>query len=88
LSQKIAGWVGFQGQVTSAKKARKPAPSMMSPTKKTYPNHNKFFNLNLKTSQILRWFEQLSSSIAWRIMVFQRFAKKVSPTGRQGLGSR
>jgi len=43
----MAHWVGTQGQVNLAKKSRKHAPIMMSPTENPKPKIKKlFFNLN------------------------------------------
>jgi len=48
---------------------------MTSPTENPKPKTKQIFkNLSQKTSRIRR-FEQLSSSIAWRVMVLQSSAK-------------
>jgi len=39
----MSRWVGTQGQVTSAKNARKPASAMTSSIKKTNPKLSKIF---------------------------------------------
>jgi len=66
MSQKMALWVGAQGQVHSAKKSQKHAPILTSPTE----------NLEPKTKKIFRWFEQLSSSIGWRVIASQTWSKQ------------
>ena len=45
---------------------------------------NFFFDCDYKTCWIRRGFEQLSSSIAWRVIGFQSSAKKVAHAGLKG----
>jgi len=50
------------------KRTAKPTPIMTSSTKNPKPKTKKFFFiLNYKTFSVFREFEQLSSSIAWRV---------------------
>jgi len=57
----MSRWVGTQGQVTSAKNARKPASVMTSPTKTTQ-NFLKF--LKIETTKLSGRFEGLNSCLA------------------------
>jgi len=77
----MAQWVGAQGQVKVAKTTltcgvppRKPPPKPK----------NVFFDFDYKTCWIRRGFEQLSSSIAWRVIGLQSSAKKVARAGLKG----
>jgi len=61
-------------------------PHLWRPYQRT-PNpkwKKKFYNLNQKTCWIRRWFEQLSSSIGWRVIALQTFAKIVAHAGLKG----
>jgi len=61
----------------------------------TYPHYDvthrkpklfQFFNnLNYKTSCIFSVFQQLSSSMGWRVMVVQNSARNVAHAGLKGL---
>jgi len=49
---------------------------MMSPTKTQIQNFPIKKNLNKKTPHTFRGFEQLSSSVSWRVMVVHSDVKK------------
>ena len=71
----MANWVGTQGQVNLAKK-RKYTPSCdVIPRNAQILNEKSFLNLQFKTCWIHWGFEQLSSSIAWRVIELQTFQK-------------
>jgi len=54
-------------------------PEKLKPKTKTF-----FFDFNFKTSCIRRGFEQLSSSIAWRVIGLQSSARKLAHAGLKG----
>jgi len=60
----MARWVGTQGQVSLAKKAKTCAHCDVI-HKKKQTQIKIFLNWKKKTCRISRWFEHLSSSIAW-----------------------
>jgi len=47
-------------------------------------SENFFFDIDYKTCWIRRWFEQLSSSMAWRVKGLQSYERKVAHTGLRG----
>jgi len=60
----MAQWVGAQGR----KKVAKLNHLWRSPRKTPNENEKFFFEFDYKTCWIRREFEQLSSSIAWRVI--------------------
>ena len=83
LSQKMSNLVGAQGQAKLAKKSRKHAPLWRHPQKTQTTNEKNALNLQSKTCWIRRWFEQLSSSIGWRVVALQTF-QKMQKSGARG----
>jgi len=79
----MAHWVGAQGQAKLAKKSRKHAPLWRHPQKTQTTNEKNALNLQSKTCWIRRWFEQLSSSIGWRVVALQTF-QKMQKSGERG----
>jgi len=72
----MAQWVGAQGQVKV--KVTKNTPTCGVPHRKPpTENENFFFDYDYKTCWIRRGFEQLSSSIAWRVLGLQNSAWNV-----------
>ena len=65
--------VGVQGQV---KMANTPPTSGVPPREAPPKTKKRFFYFDYKTCWIRRGFEQLSSSIAWRVIWLQSSAKK------------
>jgi len=80
----MARWVGAQGQVNSATRAKTCPHYDVSQRKTTMQNEKKNFHLNYKTCWIRRGFEQLHSSISWRVIVLQSSVKTVAPAGLKG----
>jgi len=77
-SQKMAQWFGAQGQVNWPK-TRKMPPLWSYPQKNLNSKQKMFVtNLNYKICWIHKRFEQLSSSIGWRVITLQSIAKKVA----------
>ena len=74
----MALWVGVLGQVASAKNM---SPLCRHPQRTPNSKRKKIFKLNYKTFRIRRWFEQLSSSIGWQVMLVQSSTKKVVVKG-------
>jgi len=59
-----------------------------SPRKSSNPKRKKFFiTFDYKTCWIRKGFEQLSSSIAWRVIRLQSSARKVAHAGLKGYQS-
>jgi len=59
--------------MTSSKKNTKPTPILTSSTKHPKAKTKiKLFILNYKTFWVFRGFEQLSSSISWRVVAFSQ----------------
>jgi len=80
----LLDWRPGPGKV-GHKNAKTP-PLMMCPPENPKPKTKKFFiNLNQMTCWIRRWFEQLSSSIGWRVTALQTCAKILAGAGLKGL---
>ena len=79
----MAQWVGAQGQVKVAKNT----PTCGVPPRKppTESKKNFFFGFDYKTCWIRRGFEQLTSTIAWRVIGLQSSAWNVVFAGLKGL---
>jgi len=71
LSQKLALGFGAQDPMTSSKKTKPPPITHKKQKSKT---SQVFKHRNCKTFSLFRGFEQLSSSIAWQIMMVQTCA--------------
>ena len=77
----MAQWVGTQGQVKVAKNT----PTCDVPPENPPPKTKIFFfDFDYKTCWIRRGFEQLSSSIAWRVIGLQSSAWNVIFAGLKG----
>jgi len=82
----MAHWDGAQGQAKMAKITPKHPYLWRSPQKSSNPKRkNFFFDFGYKTCWIRRGFEQLSSSIAWRVIGLQSSARQVAHAGLKGL---
>ena len=81
----MAHWDGAQGQAKMAKITQKHPYLWRSPRKAQTQHEKFFFPFDYKTCWIRREFEQLSSSIAWRVIRLQNSAKKVAHPGLKGL---
>jgi len=78
----MAHWDGAQGQAKMAKMTQKYPYLWRSPQKSSNPNRKIFFfDFDYRTCWIRRRFEQLSSSIAWRVIGLQSSARKVAHAG-------
>jgi len=77
----MAQWVGAQGQVKVAKNT----PTCGVPPRKPPSKTKIFFDFDYKTCWIRRGFEQLSSSIDWRVIGLQSSAWNVIFAGLKGL---
>jgi len=77
-------WVGAQGR-PNVTKISKTCPDCGVTSRKPPPKtKNSFFDFNYKTCCIRRGFEQLSGSIALRVIRLQNSAKKVARPGLKG----
>jgi len=82
----MAHWDGAQGQAKMAKTMQKHPYLWRSPQKSSNQKRKNFFyDIDYKTCWIRRGFEQLSSSIAWRVIGLQSSARKVAHVGLKGL---
>jgi len=75
LSQKVDPFGQDPGPDKVGQKT-KTALFMTSATKKQNPKLTKVFDLIYQTCRILRGFEQLTSSIAWRVMTYQTWPNR------------
>ena len=83
--QKMAHWDGAQDQEKMTKITQKHPYLWRSPKKSSNPKRkNLFFDFDYKSCWIRRGFEQLSSSIAWRVIGLQSSARKVAHAGLKG----
>jgi len=76
---------GGQSQVTWAKMAKNLPHLYCHPQKKQNPKPNLFFIANWKTSCISSGFEQLTSTINWRVMELQSGVKIAANARAQGM---
>jgi len=78
-------WVGAQGRPKTVK-IFKICPLCDVTSRKSPPKPKIVFSdFDYKTCWIRRGFEQLSSSIAWRVIVLQSSTRKVAHAGLKGL---
>jgi len=80
----MSHWDGAPGPGNMAKICQKHPCLWRSPQKSSNPIRKFFFDFDDKTCWIRRGFEQLSSSISWRVIGLQSSARKVAHAGLKG----